>query len=80
MQFLNDKPRVLLSTKSGYINEEQKKIMAEFISQRPEMYSGKLTKTYTKQTMQHNWIELSSLLNSVAGGAKKEWMSWRKVI
>lgn len=54
--------------------------MTEFIRKRPEMFSGKLTKTYTKQTMRKLWSELPDLLNCVSGGPAKDWNQWRKVI
>lgn len=70
---------VTVKSKSAAITPKQKEIMVEFIKNRTHMYSGKLSSTYTKQSMVNNWLELTNLLNSVPLGATKDWKQWRKV-
>ncbi|CAH1114743.1 unnamed protein product [Psylliodes chrysocephalus] len=56
----------------------QKEIMVEYIGSKKEMYTGKLTATYTKEKIIANWKDISNLLNCVPGGPSKEWKQWRK--
>lgn len=69
----------MAATKSQPMTQKQKQLLVDFISVRKEMYSGKLTPTYTKEKMKSLWAELTNLLNSVPGGPAKTWMQWRKV-
>lgn len=43
------------------------------------MISGRLTQQYTKEKMKSYWAEWTTKLNSIPGGAVKEWTQWRKV-
>lgn len=61
------------------ITHKQKELLTDYISQRPEMYIGRLTSDYTKENMKKNWIEITNMLNSVPNGPAKEWTQWRKV-
>lgn len=65
--------------KSNPMNQKQKEFLINFISDRNEMYCGKLTPTYTKEKMRALWDELTNILNSVPGGPAKTWVQWRKV-
>ncbi|CAH1183936.1 unnamed protein product [Phaedon cochleariae] len=64
--------------KSLPITNKQKKLLTEYITQKPEMYIGRLTSTYTKSVMIRNWEEISNILNSVPNGPAKDWKQWRK--
>lgn len=65
--------------KSNPVTAKQREILVDFISNRPEMYTGKFTPSYTKDKMKKYWSELTNILNSVPGGPAKEWQQWRKV-
>lgn len=65
--------------KSTPITNKQKEMLTEYISQRPDMYMGRFTPSYTKEKMNKNWMEITNILNSIPNGPAKEWRQWRKV-
>lgn len=62
------------------VNENQKKILVEFMKQNPNLVKGTFSQKFSLVDARKLWEEISEILNSVPGGAKKEWRQWRKVI
>ncbi|XP_043467553.1 uncharacterized protein LOC122501854 [Leptopilina heterotoma] len=61
----------------AYTNEEQKKLLIEFVGRNPDLQSGKFSNTFTTKDAQKCWEEIATELNKVPG-AEKEWKQWRK--
>lgn len=61
------------------LNSIQKTILTEFLKNNPDLQTGKFSKTFTFKKAQGLWEEITSTLNSVPNGAKKDWRQWRKV-
>lgn len=66
-------------TRGSSVNEEQKKLLIEYVKQHPELLKGTFSSTFTLLMAKKLWEEISSMLNSVSGGAIKDWRQWRKV-
>lgn len=62
----------------GNSTAQQKEVMLEFLKKNSELQKGKFSQSFTKTKAQELWKELAATLNSL-GGARKEWMQWRKV-
>ncbi|CAG9770092.1 unnamed protein product [Ceutorhynchus assimilis] len=60
------------------LSSKQKQILVDFVYDRPEMYKGKFTSTYTHAVSMVLWKQVASILNAIPGGANKEWTQWRK--
>lgn len=66
--------------RTAAIVQQQKNILIDFMESHEELVSSKFSGTFTKQTAQNLWDDVTTLLNAVPGGAKKTWNQWRKVI
>uniref|UniRef100_A0A1Y1LE05 Regulatory protein zeste n=1 Tax=Photinus pyralis TaxID=7054 RepID=A0A1Y1LE05_PHOPY len=67
-----------MDVKSRQLSSKQKETLVNFVYARPDMYKGKLTGTYTNAVAMALWKEVTCLLNSIPGGATKDWKQWRK--
>ncbi|KAK4884623.1 hypothetical protein RN001_000894 [Aquatica leii] len=64
--------------KMRQLSAKQKETLVNFVYARPEMQKGKLTPTYTKVVANTLWEEVTSILNSIPGGAIKTSTQWNK--
>lgn len=79
MYFLNYFHYFKMAERS-FVNEDQKKMLVEFLTQHEELRSGRFTATFSRQTAHNLWQQISHNLNMVQGGARKDWQKWRKVV
>ena len=61
------------------VNNEQKKILVEFLEKHPELKSGKFSATFTKKLSTRLWMDVSTILNAVPCAANKTHDQWKKV-
>ncbi|XP_066585425.1 uncharacterized protein [Prorops nasuta] len=66
-----------MTSENKYINEEQKKLLVDFMEKHPELQSGKFSKEFTHTKARNLWEEIAALLNQIPG-ANKPWDKWRK--
>lgn len=62
------------------VNKTQKNILIDFMKNHENLQSGKFSNNFTYRKAQQLWQEVTIMLNSVAGGASKDWKKWRRVI
>lgn len=63
----------------SFITLKQKELLVEFMEKNPDLRSGQFTASFTRQTGHKLWVEISQVLNTLEGGARKSWEKWRKV-
>ncbi|XP_051160599.1 uncharacterized protein LOC127281120 isoform X3 [Leptopilina boulardi] len=61
-----------------HINGEQKEKLIEFMLQHRDLAAGKINRNNYKQTADHLYVQLASILNSVVGGSVKDVDGWKK--
>lgn len=62
------------------IVQQQKDILSQFMESHEELNTGRFTNDFTKKKAQQLWEEVTSFVNAVPGGSKKNWVQWRKVL
>lgn len=62
----------------GYITNEQRKELIQFMEEYPELKCGKFTEKFSMKKAQELWMKLKDKLNALPG-ANKDWKQWRKV-
>ncbi|XP_077272343.1 uncharacterized protein LOC143902951 [Temnothorax americanus] len=63
--------------RSGNISEEQRNLLTEYMTNHPNLVSGKFSKTFTVDHAAKLWQEIAEILNA-CNGAEKNWKAWRK--
>lgn len=61
------------------VTDRQKRTLLEYMKQNPQLISGKFTSSFTLKDSVKEWSNLTDILNSIPGGATKDYKSWRKV-
>lgn len=67
-----------MAKRQGNVSAEQKQYLLEYMQKKPDLTSGKFTKSFTYAVANNMWSDLATTLNQLNGG-KKDHKSWRKV-
>ena len=62
----------------GNTIEKQKELLCAFIASNENLRNNKLTANFTFKDAKKKWLKIAAELNTVAGGAVKDWKSWRE--
>lgn len=66
-------------SRNAPINKLQKEMLVEYMEKNTQLQSGAFNQNFTFKKAHMLWEEITEILNSIAGGANKDWKQWRKV-